>query len=107
MKSWLPALIRLVVLALLVAFVVSPQSFARVFAPLTKPGQPPIYTQNDLLSLTLNHLAIVAVATIASTIVAVRPFRTAAEPWPRFTRQVRSDLPSPDPEPAEHRAVCQ
>ena len=71
MKSWLPALIRLIVLALLVAFVVSPQSFAWVFAPLAKPGQPPIYTQNDLLSLTLNHLEIVAIATIASTIVAV------------------------------------
>ena len=31
----------------------------------------PIYTQNTLLNLTLNHLAIVAIATLAATLVAV------------------------------------
>ena len=71
MKLSLALVIRLVVLALLIAFIVSPQSFAAVFAPLTKPGQPPIYTQNTFLDLALEHLAIVAVATIAATIVAV------------------------------------
>ena len=71
MKSWLPIAVRLVALVLLVAFVVSPQSFAGLFEPLTKNGQPPIYTQNDFLGLTLNHLGIVAAATLASTAVAV------------------------------------
>src|SRR5207247_1815677 len=61
-KSRLPAFVRLIVLALLVAFVISPQTFAWLFEPLTKNGQPPIYTQNSLLDLALNHLAIVAVA---------------------------------------------
>jgi osmoprotectant transport system permease protein len=70
-KVWLPLAIRLIVLVLLVGLLVSPQSFAGVFGALTKPGQPAIYTQNDLLSLTLNHLLIVAIATVGSTIVAV------------------------------------
>lgn len=65
------AIIRIVVLALLVAFLLSPQSFAFVFAPLTKNDQPAIYTQNALLNLTLSHLAIVGIATLASSIVAI------------------------------------
>lgn len=63
--------IRLLVLALLVAFLVTPESFAPVFQPLAKPGQPAIYTQTRLLDLTLNHLLITAIAVVASTIVAV------------------------------------
>ena len=63
--------VRIVVLALLVAFLVTPQSFAFVFQPLTKNGQPAIYTQNSLLNLTLSHMFIVVVATLAATIVAV------------------------------------
>jgi osmoprotectant transport system permease protein len=63
--------VRLLVLVLLIAFLASPQSFAFVFAPLTTDGQPAIYTQNSLLSLTISHLEIVAIATLASTIVAV------------------------------------
>jgi osmoprotectant transport system permease protein len=70
-KHWAPLLVRIVVLALLVAFLVAPGSFASVFLPLTKNGQPPIYTQNDFLGLALNHLEIVAAATIASTVFAV------------------------------------
>jgi osmoprotectant transport system permease protein len=63
--------VRIVVLALLVAFLVTPQSFAFVFAPLTQNGQPAIYTQNSLLNLTINHLLIVLIATLAAGIVAV------------------------------------
>lgn len=63
--------VRIVVLVLLVMFLVTPQSFAFVFAPLTQNGQPAIYTQNSLLNLTLNHLLIVLVATLAASIVAV------------------------------------
>ncbi|MEO8758991.1 MAG: ABC transporter permease [Devosia sp.] len=64
-------IVRIVVLVLLVAFLASPQSFAFVFQPLTKNGQPAIYTQNSLLNLTLSHMAIVAMATLAASIVAV------------------------------------
>ena len=63
--------LRVAVLALLVAFLVSPQSFAFVFQPLTKNGQPAIYTQNSLLNLTLSHMLIVVIATFAATVVAV------------------------------------
>ena len=64
-------IIRLVVLALLVAFLVTPQTFAPLFVPLTKFGAPPIYNQGNLLELTLNHLLITFIATLAATIVAV------------------------------------
>jgi osmoprotectant transport system permease protein len=63
--------IRLLLLTGLVLFLVTPESFAWMFAPLTRNGAPPIYNQGDLLGLTLNHLAITAMATVASTIVAV------------------------------------
>jgi osmoprotectant transport system permease protein len=64
-------IVRVAVLVLLVAFLVTPESFAFVFAPLAKSGQPVIYTQNSLLALTLSHLLIVVVATLAATLVAV------------------------------------
>ena len=67
-------LARLPALALLVAllaFLARPEAFAALFAPLTRNGAAPIYTQSSLLYLTVNHLALVAAATAAATIVAV------------------------------------
>ncbi|TKW65561.1 MAG: ABC transporter permease [Paracoccus denitrificans] len=55
----------------LVAFLVSPESFSWLFVPLTRNNAPAIYTQTSLLSLTLSHLGLVALAVIASTLVAV------------------------------------
>ena len=55
----------------LAAFLASPESFAWLFQPLTRNNAPAIYTQTSLLSLTLSHLGLVAVAVIASTLVAV------------------------------------
>lgn len=63
--------IRLVALAVLLAFLLAPESFAPVFQPLTKNNQPAIYTQANLINLTLNHLAITGIATAAATLVAV------------------------------------
>lgn len=57
--------------ALLLAFLLAPESFAPLLRPLTRNDAPPIYTQTSLLSLTLSHLSMVAVAVIASTVVAV------------------------------------
>lgn len=83
MKNARPVIIRLVVLAALIAFLVSPQTFAFLLQPLTIRGQAPIYIQSSLLWLTINHLEIVAAATFASTVIAVglailvtRPFGT-------------------------------
>ena len=63
--------LRLAALALLLTFLLSPQSFAPLFAPLTHYGAPPIYDQGNLLWLAVAQLATVLVAAAASTIVAV------------------------------------
>jgi osmoprotectant transport system permease protein len=64
-------LLRLAALALLVTFLVFPQRFASLFAPLTQYGAPPIYDQGNLLTLALAQLATVCCAAAASTLVAV------------------------------------
>lgn len=93
-------IIRLIVLALLLAFVVTPQSFAWVFQPLTQNNQPAIYTQNSLLNLTVNHLLIVAIATVLATGVAVglavlvtRPFGAEFLPLSRSIANIGQTFP--------------
>ena len=65
------SILRIGALALLIAFLVTPQSFAPLFAPLTQYGAPPIYDQGNLLTLALAQLATVCCATAASALVAV------------------------------------
>ncbi|MFV0294177.1 MAG: ABC transporter permease [Paracoccus sp. (in: a-proteobacteria)] len=55
----------------LLIFLARPESFSMLFQPLTKNDAPPIYTQTSLLSLTLSHLALVTVAVLTSTVMAV------------------------------------
>lgn len=55
----------------LVAFLLAPQAFAPLFQPLTRHGAPAIYAQTSLLRLALSHLAIVAAAVSAATVIAV------------------------------------
>ncbi len=62
---------RLAVLGLLIAFLVAPQAFAPVFAPLNDYGAPAIYDQGNMLELALSHLWTVLLAAAASTVVAV------------------------------------
>ncbi|HTJ56830.1 MAG TPA: ABC transporter permease [Devosiaceae bacterium] len=100
MKRGISVVIRLAVLALLVAFIVTPQTFAGLLQPLTKFGQPPIYTQSSLLGLVINHLQIVAIATIASTVVAVglailvtRPFGREFLPLSRSLANIGQTFP--------------
>lgn len=59
------------VVLFLLAFLVSPESFAPLFHPFTRNNAPAIYTQSSLLSLTVAHLTLVALAVAASTLVAV------------------------------------
>ena len=68
---WFANLLRLAAFALLLTFLLSPQSFAPLFAPLTHYGAPAIYDQGNLLSLALAQLATVLCAAAASTVVAV------------------------------------
>jgi len=67
----LASLLRLAAFALLAAFLLSPQTFAPLFAPLTRYGAPPIYDQGNLLMLALAQLGTVCCAAAASTLVAV------------------------------------
>ncbi len=62
---------RLSILGLLLAFLVVPQVFAPVFAPLNDYGAPAIYDQGNLLELALSHLWTVLIAAAVSTVVAV------------------------------------
>jgi osmoprotectant transport system permease protein len=64
-------ILRAAALLLLVAFVTVPQLFAFAFEPLTANNAPAIYNQGSLLALTVSHLRIVFLATLASTILAV------------------------------------
>ena len=64
-------LLRGAALLLLIAFLLSPQSFAPLLAPLTQYGAPPIYDQGNLLLLALAQLGTVCCAAAASTLVAV------------------------------------
>ncbi len=71
MRAWLPSLLRAVLLAILLAFLISPGWFEPLLKPLVQDNAPAIYNQGSLLTLTLLHLRTVAIATIAAIIVAV------------------------------------
>lgn len=93
-------IIRFVALLVLVVFLVRPETFAGFFGLFTKNNQPAIYNQGSLLDLTLNHLAIVAAATLASTIVAVglaivvtRPFGAEFLPLSRSLANIGQTFP--------------
>ncbi|MDE2305397.1 MAG: ABC transporter permease [Gammaproteobacteria bacterium] len=65
------AALKFAALAALATFLVVPQRFASLFAPLNPSGAPPIYDQGNLLALALAHLGIVCLAAVASAVVAV------------------------------------
>jgi osmoprotectant transport system permease protein len=70
MPSW-ALVIRIAACVLLGAFLLTPQSFAPLFAPLSHNGAPAIYDQGNLLTLALAQLGTVLLAAAASTLVAV------------------------------------
>ncbi|WP_419197508.1 ABC transporter permease [Martelella mediterranea] len=93
-------LTRLALLALLVAFIVTPETFAPVFAPFTQNNAPAIYTQTSILSLTLSHLALVGLATLAATlfsvslaIIVTRPFGVEFLPLSRSIANIGQTFP--------------
>ena len=93
-------LIRLIALAVLVLFLAKPDLFSGVFDLFTKNNQPAIYNQGSLLDITLNHLAIVLAATVASTVIAVglaiivtRPFGAEFLPLSRSLANVGQTFP--------------
>ena len=93
-------LLRLVVFVVLILFLAQPTLFAGFFGLFTKNGQPPIYLQASLLNLTLNHLSIVAAATLAATVVSVglaiivtRPFGAEFLPLSRSLANIGQTFP--------------
>jgi osmoprotectant transport system permease protein len=95
-----PTLIRLAVLALLIAFITQPHWFEPVFRPLTENNAPAIYDRDSLLSLTLSHLRTVAIATGAATVLAVamavivtRPFGAEFLPLSRSLVDIGQTVP--------------
>lgn len=96
----LAMLTRLALLALLVTFIVTPETFAPVFAPFTQNNAPAIYTQTSILSLTLSHLALVGLATLAATlfsvslaIIVTRPFGVEFLPLSRSIANIGQTFP--------------
>jgi osmoprotectant transport system permease protein len=97
--SW-ATLVRLTVLAVLIAFLAEPQWFEPLLRPLTENGAPAIYNRGSLLSLTLAHLQTVALATFAATVVAValailvtRPFGAEFLPLSRSLVNIGQTFP--------------
>ncbi|MCP8896929.1 ABC transporter permease [Shinella daejeonensis] len=74
------AILRGSTLAVLVAFLVAPHGFEPVFRPLVQDNAPAIYSQGDLLMLTLLHLRTVALATAGATVVAMAMAILATRP---------------------------
>ena len=83
MKRWLPHVLRLILLALLIAFLVWPQGFEPIFRPLAQRNAPAIYNQGSLLALTMQHLATVAVAIFAAAVVAIALAILVSRPFGR------------------------
>ena len=100
MRAWLPHLLRAALLAVLIAFLVSPGWFDPLLRPLVQDNAPAIYNQGSLLTLTLLHLRTVAIATAGAIIVAVtlailvtRPFGAEFLPLSRSLVNVGQTFP--------------
>lgn len=67
----LAAVFRMALVLLLLALVIKPTWFTWAFAPFAPNGGAVIYERASLLSLSLSHLSLVALASTAATLVAV------------------------------------
>ncbi|AXV15795.1 ABC transporter [Neorhizobium sp. SOG26] len=97
---FVPLLLRLLLFAVLVSFLVSPDTFEPLLRPLVDGGTPAIYNQGSLLSLTLQHLEIVFAATLAAAILAIllailvtRPFGAEFLPLSRSLVNIGQTFP--------------
>ncbi|WP_108484796.1 ABC transporter permease [Oceaniglobus ichthyenteri] len=93
-------ILRPALIALLLALVVRPDWFVPVFAPLAPEGGPVIYQRASLLSLSLSHLGLVLMASLAATFVAVtlaifvtRPAGAAFRPLSRTITNIGQTFP--------------
>ncbi len=71
MKLFLSLVPRALLLGVMLLFLWRPHLFEPLFRPLVDEGVPVIYDRANFVTLTLQHLGLVALAALASTIVAV------------------------------------
>jgi len=93
-------ILRPLLSALLLLLVLWPELFTPVFAPLAPNGGPVIYARATLLSLSLSHLGLVFVASLAATVVAVtlaifvtRPVGASFRPLSRTVANMGQTFP--------------
>ncbi|EIE49595.1 ABC transporter [Salipiger aestuarii] len=93
-------LLRAGLLVLLLTLVLRPELAAPLLAPLAPPDGPVIYERASLLSLSLSHLGLVALSSLAATAVAVtlavlvtRPFGAAFRPLARTVTNLGQTFP--------------
>lgn len=99
-RGWIPLGLRALLLVALLAFLIAPMLFEPILKPLVQDNAPAIYNQGSLLTLTLLHLRIVAIATTAAILVAVtlailvtRPFGAEFLPLSRSLVNVGQTFP--------------
>ncbi len=71
MRLFLSLVPRALLLGVLLLFLLRPHLFEPLFRPLVDEGVPVIYDRASFVTLTLQHLGLVGLATLASTMVAV------------------------------------
>lgn len=71
MRRMLSLAPRLALLAVLLLFLTRPHLFEPLLRPLVSEGAPVIYDRASLMTLTLQHLALVGTATLASALIAI------------------------------------
>lgn len=93
-------LVRVLLAVLLLSLVLQPDWFEWAFAPFAPSGGPVIYERTSLLSLSLNHLGLVAIASLAATTVSVilailvtRPEGAAFRPLSRTITNIGQTFP--------------
>jgi osmoprotectant transport system permease protein len=93
-------LIRGLALLTLILLLVRPDLFSGFFGLFTRNNQPAIYNQGNLLDITFEHLKLVLLATLASTVIAVglaiivtRPFGAEFLPLSRSIANVGQTFP--------------
>lgn len=99
-KSLIPLALRLCLLGVLLTFLAAPAVFEPLLKPLVQENAPVIYNQGSLLTLTLLHLRIVAIATAAAVMIGVtlailvtRPFGAEFLPLSRSLVNVGQTFP--------------
>lgn len=81
MKTALLLLPRVTLFLMLLIFLVKPRLFEPLLRPLVDEGVPVIYDRANLMILTLQHLGLVAAATLGSSVIAIAMAISVTRKW--------------------------